>query len=91
MPQSDLSALQLSRANKVDQQVHNGIGQLSDVSVHRKHVKGAPDVVRSSAELSVTDEADIRDLRAVLQTAEVRVACMCHLILLFYLSLSNAV
>lgn len=73
--QPDLSTLQ-AKANKT-KQFGNGLGQLSDINVHKKHLDSSPgpDVIRATADLAVTNDVDLRDFRAVLQNAEARVSC----------------
>lgn len=77
--QPDLSAL-LAKANNKSgggsKQQGNGIGQLSDVQVHKKHMEGGgPDIVRATADLAVSNEVDLRDFKAVLHNPEARVLC----------------
>ena len=45
------------------------------VAVHKRAVKGAPDVLRAVAEVNTTEGVDLDSFRAVLQTPEVRSAC----------------
>ena len=55
----------------------HGLGAVEPgaVAVHKRAVKGAPDVVRAVAEVGTTEGVDLDSFRAVLQTPEVRSAC----------------
>lgn len=77
VPQSDLSTLSQKPqpSNTANSSNKSGIGQMSDVTVHKKSIKGGPDAVRATADLTVSDQVDIRDFKAVIQNPEVRVTC----------------
>jgi hypothetical protein len=68
---SDLSAKGKAR------ELVNGIGVVdpSAVLVHRRSVKGKPDILRAVVDVPVNESVDPDNFKAVLQTPEVSAAC----------------
>lgn len=53
--------------------------EASQVVVHKRAVKGGPDVVRAVVEINTTEGVDLDSFKAVLQTPELRSQCKQHL------------